>query len=302
MQKKPEVLKTEMSKKRKTSALGKGLTALLSDSSRDREGGIDVNSIAEIEVDTIQPNPYQPREAIEDKSLADMVDSIKLHGIIQPVTVRKVGPNSYQLISGERRTRSAKLAGLNKIPAFVRTADDQSMLELALIENTHRENLNPIEIALSYKRLIEECNLKQDELAKRVSRNRSTVANFLRLLKLPEEIQIALAENSITVGHARALIGVEDKKKQIYIFQKAIKDGLSVRKVEEMVSMLNVEKKREKDEQKQQLKAQVKSWQTEIANIHPGNAKVRAGKGGKAEIVIPIENEQEFEKYLSYFK
>src|SRR5690606_25236694 len=172
-------------------------------------------------------NPFQPRTAFDEEALRELADSIKLQGLIQPITVRQAERGTYQLISGERRLRAAKLAGLTEIPAYVRTANDQQMLEMALIENIQRENLNAIEVALSFQRMIDECNLKQEELGSRVSKNRSTVTNYLRLLKLPPVIQASIRDKEISMGHARALISVENSDQQLYIYQEIMNRGLS---------------------------------------------------------------------------
>ena len=200
--------------------LGRGLSALLEDSNTDITGVEPdaLHSIAEINISQIIANPFQPRVEFDDEALNELSESIKVHGIIQPITVRKIGYEKYEIISGERRTRASILAGLTKIPAFIRLANDQQMLEMALIENIQRENLNAIEIALSYKRLIDECSLKQEELGERVGKQRSTVNNYLRLLKLPEEIQLAIKEGSLMMGHARALVNIEDEAIQKAIF------------------------------------------------------------------------------------
>lgn len=231
-----------MSKKK---ALGRGLSALLSDTPDDEKLDVEVahtitsatsptESINEIPLAFIETNPFQPREHFDQTALNELAESIKVHGIIQPITVRRLAHNQYQLISGERRFQASKLAGLTQIPAYVRTANDQQMLEMALIENIQRENLNPIEISLSYQRLLSECNLKQEELGERVGKNRTTVTNYLRLLKLPPDIQIALRDNKISMGHARAIINIEDPGTQLFIFNKIISEDLSVRKVEEL--------------------------------------------------------------------
>lgn len=222
-----------MSKK----VLGRGLSALLEDSNTDITG-VEPNalhSIAEINISQIIANPFQPRVEFDDEALNELAESIKVHGIIQPITVRKIGYEQYEIISGERRTRASILAGLTKIPAFIRLANDQQMLEMALIENIQRENLNAIEIALSYKRLIDECSLKQEELGERVGKQRSTVNNYLRLLKLPEQIQLAIKDGSLMMGHARALVNIENEEIQLAIFNAAVQGSLSVRQVEELV-------------------------------------------------------------------
>jgi len=222
----------------KRNALGKGLGALLDNAETDITSGTvhrSPNSISAIELSAIVANPFQPRTEFEEEALHELVDSIRQHGIIQPVTVRKVGFDKFELISGERRTRAAMMAGLTDIPAFIRLANDQEMLEMALIENIQREDLNAIEVSLSYKRLLDECGLKQEELGERVGKKRSTVNNYLRLLKLPSNIQHAIMVSDISMGHARALITIEDTQVQSFIFKKAVKEELSVRKVEELV-------------------------------------------------------------------
>ncbi len=228
--------------KRKIGGLGRGLNALIEGSYEkkgDRPGerlvSHPVNSVGLISVDHIEVNPYQPRTHFDQEALRELAESIRVQGIIQPVTVRQTGTNAYQLISGERRLQASKLAGLDTIPAYIRKADDQQMLEMALIENIQRENLNAIEIALSYQRLLSECNLRQEELGDRVGKNRSTVTNYLRLLKLPPDVQIGLRDAEISMGHARALIGLDDARLQVELFRKTVAEELSVRRVEELV-------------------------------------------------------------------
>src|SRR5689334_24418743 len=241
-----------MSKKK---ALGRGLSALLSDSSVDDRLEVDSlpagastptpaahtpsSGMTEIPIDEIEVNPFQPRSHFDQEALLELAESIRVHGIIQPITVRRLAQNQYQLISGERRFQASKLAGLKAIPAYIRSADDQQMLEMALIENIQRENLNPIEIALSYQRLITEIGLKQEELGDRVGKNRTTVTNYLRLLKLPPDIQAALRDNRLSMGHARAIVSVENPDSQLYIFKKIITEDLSVRKVEELARQVD---------------------------------------------------------------
>ena len=243
-----------MSKKK---ALGRGLSALLSDSSTDDrlevdslpQGGssmpashVSASGMTEIPLEEIEVNPFQPRSHFDQESLLELAESIHVHGIIQPITVRRLSQHQYQLITGERRFQASKLAELKTIPAYIRAANDQQMLEMALIENIQRENLNAIEIALSYQRLMSECNLKQDELGERVGKNRTTVTNYLRLLKLPPDIQIAVRDNLLSMGHARAIINVENADQQLYIFKRTLAEELSVRKVEDLVRSLAMEK------------------------------------------------------------
>jgi len=217
--------------------LGRGLSALLENADTDITGVEHkaLHSIADIEISQIVANAFQPRTDFDQEALEELCESIKVHGIIQPITVRKIGYEQYELISGERRTRASILAGKNKIPAYIRLADDQQMLEMALIENIQRENLNSIEIALSYKRLLDECGLKQEELGERVGKKRTTVNNYLRLLRLPDEIQLSIKNGEIMMGHARALVNVENPERQSAIFRSAVTSSLSVRQVEELV-------------------------------------------------------------------
>lgn len=228
-----------MAKRR--NALGRGLSALLDDSSSDGELGVPESkgdSVSLIKIAQVETNPFQPRTHFDLVALEELSDSIKAQGIIQPITVRRLGKDSYQLISGERRLQASKLAGLEEVPAYVRTADDEQMLEMALIENIQREDLNPIEISLAYKRMIDELNLRQEDLGEKVGKKRATVNNYLRLLKLPPQIQIALRDQKISMGHARALINIENPDHQIAILNQILENGLSVRKVEELVRNL----------------------------------------------------------------
>ena len=214
-------------------ALGRGLNALLKDSAYFTEQGA-INPLRAIPISQVEVNPLQPRKDFNPATLQELSESIKVHGVIQPLTVRQFGSNKYQLIAGERRLQAAKRAGLQQVPAYIRTANDQQMLEMALVENIQRENLNPIEIALSYQRLLTECSIKQETLGSRVGKNRATVNNYLRLLKLPPDIQIALRDQKISMGHARALINVKTTAAQLGILQEIIQQDLSVRKVEEL--------------------------------------------------------------------
>lgn len=231
-----------MSKKKKEQ-LGKGLRALLTKIDSDdtpieqkKKAIVQLNSsVNEIKVSDIEPNPYQPRTEFKQEELMGLVQSIKTHGLIQPITVRKLSESSYQLISGERRWRASKLAGLKKIPAYIRTADDQGMLEMALVENIQRSELNPLEIAISYQRLMDECDLIQEDLGQRVGKNRSTVSNYVRLLKLPIDIQTGLKNGMISMGHARALLSIDDPLYQSRLFKKTIDSGLSVRALEKEI-------------------------------------------------------------------
>lgn len=228
------------SKDKRRNALGRGLSALLSDSGTESpvaETGQEpvLGNVTEIPLDQIETNPYQPRTHFDLVALDELAQSIKAQGIIQPITVRRVEPNRFQLISGERRFQASKIAGLVRVPAYVRTADDEQMLQMALIENIQRQDLNPIEIAMAYHRLVEELKLRHEDLGEKVGKNRATVNNYMRLLKLPPEIQIGLRDGKINMGHARALINVERREDQLAIYRQALEQELSVRKVEELV-------------------------------------------------------------------
>jgi ParB family chromosome partitioning protein len=228
----------------KKTGLGRGLSAILESpetdiTSKDISGNYVAGAIANLPLEKIETNPFQPREDFDESSLAELSQSIIEQGIIQPLTVRKMGYDKYQLISGERRYRAAKIAGIEAVPCYIRVANDEQMLEWALIENIQRENLNAIEIAISYNRLIEECSLTQEELSKRVGKNRTTVTNYMRLLRLPAEVQAALRDGSLSMGHARTLINVQDESKQLLIARKIVAEGLSVRDVEKLVRQLD---------------------------------------------------------------
>ncbi len=298
--------------------LGKGLSALLNDSEEVQhnstrkpdvpagEGNIKQaeapGAINAVKLSMIEVNPFQPRTDFDEQALQELSDSIRLQGLIQPITVRKVAANRYQLISGERRLRASRLAGLDEVPAYIRTADDQQMLEMALIENIQRENLNAIEVALSFQRMIEECNLKQEELGGRVSKNRSTVTNYLRLLKLPPAIQASIRDGNISMGHARALINVADIDKQLYIHREILDKGLSVRKVEELVRVINDPKstKSAKDNTKRQgMSFQYQKIQDDLGSRFATRVKLNLkGKKGNGAIEIPFQSEEDLNRIL----
>jgi ParB family chromosome partitioning protein len=303
-----------MSKKK---ALGRGLSALLSDSPEDDKLEVEIpigisattapepkkNGIDEIPVEHIEVNPFQPRTHFDQDALLELSESIAVHGIIQPITVRRLAQNQYQLISGERRFQASKLAGLKTIPAYIRSADDQQMLEMALIENIQRENLNAIEIALSYQRLISECNLKQDELGERVGKNRATVTNYLRLLKLPPDIQIAVRDNKLTMGHARAIINVENPDQQLYIFKKTLNDELSVRKVEELVREVANKKTESTPSTPTTSSASKEITQLQSSlSSHFGTRVVIKSDGKRGEIKIPFLSVEDLNRILDILK
>jgi len=228
----------------------------------------------------------------------ELADSIKLQGLIQPITVRRLNAHSYQIISGERRFRASKLAGLTQIPAYVRTANDQQMLEMALIENIQRENLNAIEVALSFQRMIEECSLKQEELGDRVSKNRSTVTNYLRLLRLPPGIQASIRDGQISMGHAKALITIDDSAKQIYIHQHIIQQGLSVRKTEELVRDLQRRPVKKEGKQPEPVSFQIQKIQDDLASKFSARVRLKVGSQGKGTIEIPFLSDEDLNRIL----
>jgi ParB family chromosome partitioning protein len=292
---------------KKRGALGRGLGALLQDSSTTNRPERDVvvhpvAGIYEIELTEIQVNPYQPRVHFDKDSLNELAESIRVQGIIQPVTVRKLADKEFQLISGERRFQASKIAGLDRIPAYVRTANDQQMLEMALIENIQRENLNALEIAHSYQRLLSECDLKQEQLGDRVGKNRTTVNNYLRLLKLPPDIQAGIRDQKISMGHARALINIEDVDKQLAIFKKTIEEELSVRKVESLVKILNSPKEEEEQDVKQQLdpvkKYEINKIQQKLASHFGTKVSLKADDKDKGEIKIPFRSTNDLNRIL----
>jgi ParB family chromosome partitioning protein len=301
--------------KRKIGGLGRGLNALIEGSYEkkgDRQGdrlvSHPVNSVGFIAVEHIEANPYQPRTHFDQEALQELADSIKIQGIIQPVTLRQMGTNSYQLISGERRLQASKLAGLEAIPAYIRKADDQQMLEMALIENIQRENLNAIEIALSYQRLLSECNLRQEELGDRVGKNRSTVTNYLRLLKLPPDVQIGLRDAEITMGHARALITIEDPKLQVELFRKIVAEELSVRRVEELVrngwgrpapaSNDSSSSPRSEPAQSVVPVAELRRTERHLTDRFGSRVQVRPGPKGSGEIKIAFDSVEDMQRIL----
>ena len=289
----------------KKKGLGRGLSALLSDTpetERLEEAPVASGTMNEISVSEIEVNPFQPRKYFDQETLRELADSIKIHGIIQPITVRKLARNQYQLISGERRFQADRLSGLKTIPAYIRSADDQQMLEMSLIENIQRENLNPIEIALSYQRLLTECNIKQDELGERVGKNRSTVTNYLRLLKLPPDIQIALRDNKLSMGHARAIINVENPDVQLMIFKKTVKEDLSVRQVEELARSLGKGNSRQSESTASApASREISQLQSKLSS-HFGTKVSVKSDGKKGEIKIPFLSIEDLNRILDIFK
>mmetsp|Transcript_9878 Transcript_9878/g.22799 ORF Transcript_9878/g.22799 Transcript_9878/m.22799 type:complete len:302 (-) Transcript_9878:1910-2815(-) len=282
--------------------LGRGLNALLEDAALLPTEGT-INPLREIAIKQIQVNPFQPRKDFDPTSLQTLRDSIVLHGIIQPLTVRQLAFSTYQLIAGERRLQAAKMASLTHIPAYIRTANDQQMLEIALVENIQRENLNPIEIALSYQRLLTECRIKQETLGARVGKNRTTVNNYLRLLKLPPTIQIAVRDQKISMGHARALINVEAVDEQLDLLKRIITKDLSVRSLEALVreqSQHKYAKISPKKEEKvaTRLESTMKDMSTQLAARLSTQVKIHVGRQDKGEIKIVFAGIKDLNRIL----
>jgi ParB family chromosome partitioning protein len=264
------------------------------------------NSIDSIDINLIETNPYQPRDTFETEALKELAASIKAQGIIQPLTVRKLANNAYQLISGERRLRASKLAGLTEVPVYIRAANDQEMLEMALIENIQRENLNAIEVAISFQRMLDECSLKQEELGDRVGKNRSTVTNYLRLLKLPPVIQAALRDSKISMGHARAMISMDSIDKQLYAFEEVLKNDLSVRKLEDLVRSMsdkNAVKSTDKTKSpaakaEQAFSSEYQRIQSDLAAKFDAKVSLKADKNGSGNIQIPFISTDDLNRIL----
>jgi len=286
--------------------LGRGLGALLNDAGTDdlitkkpfRERSVAIGSIAEVQLDQIEVNPFQPRTDFDAQALQELSESIKVQGIIQPITLRKLNNNSYQLISGERRYQASKLAGLKQIPAYIREADDQQMLEMALIENIQRQDLNAMEIAISYQRLLSECNLKQEELGDRVGKDRSTVNNYLRLLKLPPDIQAAVRDARISMGHARALINVENPSVQLDILKKILEGELSVRKVETLVKQASFPDEKNEEPENKEVSKEIIKVQDKLSSHFGAKIKIASNDNNKGEIKIPFDSVTELNRIL----
>ena len=296
----------------KRNALGRGLGALLENYDTDvttkggddgeqtsLEGGALVGTVANLSLENIEANPFQPRTDFDEEALKELSASIKQFSLIQPVTVRKMGYDKYQLISGERRFKAAQLAGLDKIAAYIRIANDQEMLELALVENIQREDLNALEIAISYNRLTEECNLTQEELSKRVGKNRATVSNYLRLLKLPDVIQAAIKTNKIQMGHARALINIEDSKWQMDIFKKALSKNLSVRQVENLVRDRGKSKETKSTIKGSALTNEQKKMAYQLSTFFDTEVEIKRNRNKAGKVIIPFGSDEELDKLVT---
>lgn len=288
----------------KRSALGRGLGALITDAAEDPKPRTEaVSAIQELSLGDIYPNPYQPRTEFDEEALNELAASIRSIGIVQPITVRSVDGGKYEIIAGERRFRASKLAGLETIPAYIRKTEDESLLELALIENIQREDLNAIEVAISYQRLLDECRLTQDALSERVGKKRTTISNYLRLLKLPAQIQLAIRDKKISMGHARAIINIEDPDTQFMIFEQILKYDFSVRKVEEIVREIAnpkpevVEDEPVKPKKKNEIGDYIELQQY-LSRRFETKVELKRNAAGKGKIVIAFKSDAELEKII----
>ncbi|HEA29978.1 MAG TPA: ParB/RepB/Spo0J family partition protein [Leeuwenhoekiella sp.] len=291
-----------MAKATKKQALGRGLSALLNDPENDIKSAEDkgadkvVGNIVELDLTAVEVNPFQPRSSFNEEALKELASSIRELGVIQPITVRKLSFGKYQLVSGERRFRASKIVGLEKIPAYIRIANDQESLEMALVENIQREDLDPIEIALSYQRLIDEINLTQEQMSDRVGKNRSTIANYLRLLKLDPIIQTGMRDGFLSMGHGRALINIENTSDQLDIYEKIIGNSLSVRATETLVKNYKADGNKSVSSPKPKVPDFVKHGKKEIANHFGAKVDVKLAKKGNGRLIIPFSSEEDFKR------
>ncbi len=294
-----------MGKSKQKKVLGRGLSALLNDNNHNIESIVDdnaeliVGSIIDLPIEKISNNPFQPRTHFNEESIKELSTSIKQLGVIQPVTVRKIKGNKYQLVSGERRLRASELAGLKTIPSYVRLADDIESLEMALVENIQRQDLDPIEIGLSYERLINEIKLTQDQLSERIGKKRSTIANYMRLLKLDPIIQTGIRDRFITMGHGRALVNISDSKLQIELYKKIVKKGLSVREIESLVKNLRDNKTKSTDNY---LSPFINQAAEELKTILGTSVSVTSNKQGKGILKINFDSQEELQNILNKVK
>ena len=298
---------TAEKKMSKKPALGRGLSALLENAKTDittkslGENAPVVNSVSILKIASIETNPFQPRTNFEETALQELSDSIRQHGIIQPLTVRKLGYERYQLISGERRFRASQMAGLTEVPAYIRIADDQEMLEMALVENIQREDLDPIEVSLSYKRLIDECNLTQEQLSEKVGKQRSTVTNFLRLLKLPAAIQKSLRDREISMGHAKALINIDNEDRQLAIFALALEQDLSVRQIEDLARGEKLKVTPKVSRVEKPLSMEDKVITKGLDKIFNKSYSFKRNAKGGGSLTLSFSNEEELQHIVSFF-
>lgn len=293
-----------MAVKKKFAALGRGLDALISTQEEVQTNGS--SSISEIPLNQIIANPNQPRREFDETALSELAESIKNVGIVQPITLRMMENGVYQIIAGERRWRASQMAGLQSIPAYIRTADDENMMQMALVENIQREDLNAIEVALAYQHLIEKYNLKQEELSEQIGKNRATIANTLRLLKLPAQVQMAIKNKRIDKGHARALLGLADPTLQVKLFKEIVEKGYSVRQVEEMVTQINmgesvVSGRQKLKDKRTLLPEEFKVLKNELSDFFKAKVQMTCSQQGKGKISIPFNNEEELTRIIELF-
>lgn len=283
----------------KRNALGRGLDSLISMDNIQTSGSSAIN---EVEISQISPNPEQPRINFDEEALSELASSIKELGIIQPLTLRKIASNSYQIISGERRYRAAKIAGLTSVPAYIRTANDTELTEMALIENIQREDLNAIEIALTFKKLIEQYNLTQERLSERIGKKRATIANFLRLLRLPAEIQLGLRDKTVDMGHARAILGVEKPSLQLKLYNETLKKGLSVRQVEALAKQYQTSENAPIDTYTvKRNKSDFDMLRKHLSDVFNTKVQISCDTSGKGKLIFPFTNEQQLSALIELF-
>ena len=294
-----------MSTKNKPKGLGRGLGAILDikDFDGDKNKPVFRGGVEEIRLASIKPNPTQPRQDFDEESLSELAGSIRTLGLIQPLTVRKESDESYTIISGERRYRASQMAGLETVPVYVRKVDDNTMLEMALVENIQRQDLNALEIAFTFQRLMEECSITQEALADRVGKKRSTVANYVRLLKLPAELQAALQNDIITMGHARALLAVDSRAKQLSLLRRVVKNALSVRQTEELVKSLSEEnRKNVKPVVEEEFPESYTRLVEHLERFFNENISIKKRPSGEGTIFIGFKNDSDIEEMLSKFE
>ena len=293
-----------MAIKKKYTALGRGLDALISTQEEVETSGS--SSISEVALSQIEANPNQPRREFDEKALEELAESIRNFGIIQPITLRKLSDDRYQIIAGERRWRASQMAGIQRVPAYIRPADDENMMQMALVENIQREELNPIEVALAYQHLIERYNLKQEELSEKIGKNRATIANTLRLLKLPAQVQMAIKNRQLDKGHARALLSLADPAMQVKLFKEVVEKGYSVRQIEEMVAQINAGEavksgKRTLQDKKVLLPEEFKVLKSRLSDFFNAKVQMTCSQQGKGKISIPFENEEQLTRIIELF-
>ena len=291
-----------MAAKKKFNALGRGLDALISTEELHTQGS---STISEVPLDQIEPNPNQPRREFDPETLQDLANSIREIGIVQPITLRQIAADLYQIIAGERRWRASQIVGLSTIPAYIRKTNDENVMEMALVENIQREDLNAIEIALAYAHLLENEGMTQEKVSERVGKSRVAVANYLRLLKLPAQVQMALQEKTIDMGHARALLALDSPSQQLKVFEQIRKNGISVRQVEELVKKLkngeDVKIGNKKISSKSSYPTEFKMLREQLADFFHTKISLSITPSGKGKISIPFANEEELEHIISVF-